>query len=306
MIYTVTLNPSIDYIVGTNAFHIGKTNRSSFEKKYPGGKGINVSRILKELKIESTALGFIGGFTGEYINNELVSLGIHTDFIKVEEDSRINIKLKTSNEETELNGQGPHISEKAITQLKDQLKKLTSKDLVILSGSKPPSLSDHFYEELIQIIHEVDADFIIDTNANELLEALKYKPFLIKPNKDELEELFQIEVSSLKEILPYGKKLIELGAKHAIISLGGEGAYLFVGEDVYFGPAPDGKLVNSVGAGDSMLAGFSAAFLEAENVEEAFKMALASGSATAFNEDLAIREDILDLLESVEIYRVQD
>lgn len=306
MIYTVTLNPSIDYIVGAEAFHIGKTNRSSFERKYPGGKGINVSRILKELKVDSTALGFIGGFTGNYIKNQLVSLGIDTDFIEVEEDSRINIKLKTINEETELNGQGPHINEKAIDLLKIQLKKLLPGDLIILSGSKPQSLVDSFYEELIQIIHQADAKFILDTNANELLEVLKYEPFLIKPNKDELEELFQIKISSLKEILPYGKKLIEMGAEHVIISLGGEGAYLFVEDNVYFGPAPEGTLVNSVGAGDSMLAGFSAAFLDAGNIKEAFKMALAAGSATAFNEDLAVREDILGLLESVEIYQLQN
>lgn len=303
MIYTITLNPSIDYIVGVETFNLGKTNRSSFERKYPGGKGINVSRILKELEVESTALGFIGGFTGKYIKESLTALDIQTDFIEVKEDSRINIKLK-NDVETEINGQGPTIKRQAIDQLKAQLKNLLPGDLVILSGSKPHSLAANFYEELIQIIQNTQANFILDTNADELLEVLKYNPFLIKPNKDELEALFDMEISSLEEIIPYGKKLIEMGAEHLIISLGGEGAYLFVRDEIYFGAAPKGTLINSVGAGDSMIAGFSATYFKTRNVVDAFRMAIASGSATAFNEDLATREAILTLVENVHVKKI--
>lgn len=300
MIYTLTLNPSIDYIVGIQDFQFGKTNRTSFEQKYPGGKGINVSRVLKELGIESTALGFIGGFTGVYIEETLETLGIETDFVRVDDDSRINIKLK-GNVETEINGQGPIIKEDKIKQLKNQLKNLTDTDVVILSGSKLRSLSENFYEELIEMIKKSSAEFIIDTNAGELLNILKYQPLLIKPNKEELEDLFGVEIGSSEEVIPYGKQLIEKGAQHVIISLGEEGAYLFTKEEILFGEAPAGQLVNSVGAGDSMIAGFVAEWTKSNNVIEAFKMGLAAGSATAFNEDLARREDILRLVEKVQL-----
>ena len=303
MIYTVTLNPSIDYIVGVEDFKPGKTNRTTFEQKFPGGKGINVSRVLKELEMTNTALGFVGGFTGKYIVDSLHELGIATDFIDVKDDTRINIKLK-SDVESEINGQGPNITEDEIQQLRNQFSKLTREDTVILSGSKPPSLPKNFYETVIQWIDEQGADFIIDTHANELLQVLPYQPLLIKPNKEELEELFHITIKTPDEVIPYGKELVNRGAQHVILSLGGDGAYFFTKDDVFYGQAPEGKVLNSVGAGDSMIAGFTAEYLTSHDRMEAFKVGIAAGSATAFSEDLATKKDIEKLLQKIEITKI--
>ncbi|MFD1851492.1 1-phosphofructokinase [Oceanobacillus bengalensis] len=300
MIYTVTLNPSIDYVVQVEEVTLGKLNKIHTDFKLPGGKGINVSRILHALETESTALGFLGGFTGEFIANWLKNECIDTDFIQVQDDTRINIKLK-SIEETEINGRGPTITNEEADRLLRKLSELKEDDVVILSGSKPPSLPEDFYQQLIKRISGSNATFVIDTTGKDLETALSYKPLLIKPNTVELSDLFNVDLKKQEEIIPYGKKLLELGAEHVIVSMAGDGALLFTSEGVFRGISPSGTVKNSVGAGDSMIAGFIGEFMKSKNAVKAFKMGLAAGSATAFSDDLAKKEDILSILAAVQV-----
>lgn len=232
MIYTVTLNPSIDYIVHVDGLQLGDLNRMTNDFKLPGGKGINVSRILKRIHTESTAIGFLGGFTGDFISNWLNKEAIQTNFTTVREDTRINIKLK-SESETEINGLGPAISNEEMQELKQTLSTISAGDIVILSGSTPATLREGFYEELIQIVKDKEAEFIIDTTGKDLIEALPNQPLLIKPNNHELAELYNVTFQSTEDILPYGHRLLEAGAKHVIISMAGDGALLFTAEGVY-------------------------------------------------------------------------
>ncbi|MBR3120516.1 MAG: 1-phosphofructokinase [Oceanobacillus sp.] len=300
MIYTITLNPSIDYIVQVKNMDLGKLNKMTNDLKLPGGKGINVSRILQELDVHSTALGFLGGFTGDFISNWLQKDNISADFIQIQNDTRINIKLK-SELETEINGQGPAISTEEADALLKQIGNISSEDSVILSGSKPPSLPDNYYHTLIDVITKSNAAFIIDTTGEDLKAALPYNPLLVKPNLEELEELFETKINTKETILQYGKKLLELGAQHAIVSMAGDGAFLFTKEVIYKGTSPKGVVKNSVGAGDSMIAGFVGEYIKTKDAERAFKMGIASGSATAFSDDLAKRNDILALVDQVKI-----
>lgn len=293
MIYTVTFNPSLDYLVSVDGFQLGMTNRTKAELVLPGGKGLNVSIVLKALGMENVALGFTAGFVGEEIKRQIQEYGIDTEFIDVKSGvSRINVKLK-SVDGTEINGMGPDISEKELNLLWDKLRLLTEGDVLVLAGSIPAAMSDDIYENIIKVMSEKKVIVVVDATGKLLLNVLPYHPFLIKPNHHELGELFDVSITEKKEVAYYGKKLQEKGAGNVLVSMGGQGAVL-VTEDgcVYEAKAPVGKLVNSVGAGDSMVAGFITGYLKTNNYEEAFKMGVAAGSASAFSENLATKEAV--------------
>lgn len=300
MIYTVTFNPSLDYIVSVNDFQLGLTNRTDSELILPGGKGINVSTILMNLGIDSTAFGFAAGFTGEEIIREVEAMGIRSDFIKIDSGiSRINLKLKNI-DGTEINGSGPEISEEKIEELLRKLDILGEGDILVLAGSIPASMPADMYSTIMERLQHKNVTFIVDATKDLLINVLKYKPFLIKPNNHELGELFDVKLTTREEVIPYGKKLQKQGARNVLISMAGEGAVL-VAEDgsVYEAPAPKGTLVNAVGAGDSMVAGFTAGWIEKKDYRHAFYMGVSSGSASAFSEYLATKEEIMDLYEKV-------
>ena len=300
MIYTVTFNPSLDYIVSVNDFQLGLTNRTDSELILPGGKGINVSTILMNLGIDSTAFGFAAGFTGEEIIREVEAMGIRSDFIKIDSGiSRINLKLKNI-DGTEINGSGPEISEEKIEELLRKLDILGEGDILVLAGSIPASMPADMYSTIMERLQHKNVTFIVDATKDLLINVLKYKPFLIKPNNHELGELFDVKLTTREEVIPYGKKLQKQGARNVLISMAGEGAVL-VAEDgsVYEAPAPKGTLVNAVGAGDSMVAGFTAGWIEKKDYRHAFYMGVSAGSASAFSEYLATKEENMDLYEKV-------
>lgn len=306
MIYTLTLNPSIDYLIYPDgAINLGELNRFDRHAKFAGGKGINVSRMLKEMDIPSVALGYAGGFSGEFIKKQLEEAGIETHFIPVEEDSRINVKIK-GEVETEINGLGPYISSEKKEALINYINKLSEMDVIILSGSKPMSLPTDFYETLIGILKEKNVSFVIDTTGQELINALPYQPLLVKPNKEELEDMYEITLSDDREIIRCGQDLLSRGAQHVIISMGEEGAFFITNEGVYHGYAEPGKLINSVGAGDSMVAGFVGKFMELGDAVTAFRYSLACGSATAYSEDLATSAAVDDLVSTVSVIKLID
>ncbi|WP_311082362.1 1-phosphofructokinase [Paenibacillus polymyxa] len=300
MIYTVTLNPSIDYIVEVDDLKLGDLNRMKRDLKLPGGKGINVSRVLNQLGADSTAIGFLGGFTGRFIDDTLREESIRTDFVMIEDDTRINIKLKHG-DETEINGLGPVIREQEADALVQKLAGLHKNDIVVLSGSIPPSLGGDFYDRLISVCQQTGAEFVIDTTGEALMKALVHKPLLIKPNHHELAELFGVTIQSKEEIVTYGRKLLEAGAKNVLISMAGEGALFITADEVYHANVPAGTVKNSVGAGDSMIAGFVGTLALHGDPIEAFRAGVASGSATAFSDDLATREKIEQLRPQVTI-----
>ena len=301
MIYTVTFNPAIDYIVRMNDKLLpGMTNRSDSEDCYFGGKGINVSTILKNLGLESTALGFTAGFTGKAIEESVIGKGIIADFIHLDEGiSRINVKIK-GEAETEINAQGPKIPEDARKKLFDKVAALKDGDMIILAGSIPNSLPNDVYEKLIALVADKKVDVVVDATKDLLKNVLKYHPFLIKPNNHELGEMFGTVLKTDDEIEFYAKKLQELGARNVLISMAGDGAMLIAetGEKFRIG-VPKGKVKNSVGAGDSMVAGFIAGYFKNKSYEEALKMGTAAGSATAFSDDLATGEAILELYKNL-------
>ena len=303
MIYTMTLNPSIDYIVRVDSLEIGSVNRMTSDAKFPGGKGINVSRILKRIDAKSIALGFLGGFTGKFIEDCLNEEEISTNFTTIQSDTRINIKLKAG-EETEINGQGPVLTDEEISQLKASLAKVQKGDIVVLAGSLPAGLSQGFYQELIEIIKDKEADFVIDTTGADLLAALPKKPLLVKPNNHELAELYNTTFSGLDDIITYGKKMLADGAQNVIISMAGDGALLFTQDGVYQTNVLKRELKNSVGAGDSMIAGFIGEYSKTQDPVESFKWGVACGSATAFSDDLATGEFIQELLPEVKITKL--
>ena len=300
MIYTVTFNPSLDYIVSVDDFTCGIVNRTTDEIIFPGGKGINVSIVLNNLDVENIALGFIAGFTGDEIENRVKNMGCKTDFIKLNNGmSRINVKLK-SNEESEINGQGPVINENDLEQLFNKLDLFKEGDVLVLAGSIPSTLPENIYEIIMRRLENKNIKIIVDATKDLLLNVLKYKPFLIKPNHHELAELFNVEIKNEEEIIKYAKKLKEMGARNVLISMAGDGA-IFITEDnrVIKSNVPKGELVNSVGAGDSMVGGFIAGYLNNSNLEEAFKMGVATGSASAFSENLATKEEIAGVYQQV-------
>lgn len=303
MIYTITLNPSIDYIVEVDDLKLGRLNRMNRDLKLPGGKGINVSRVLNQLGAGNTAIGFLGGFTGRFINDKLQEDQIQTDFVTIADDTRINIKLKHG-DETEINGLGPAIREEEAAQLLQKLSSLQKGDIVVLSGSIPPSLGTDFYDRLIQVCKQTGAEFVIDTTGPALMEALVHKPLLVKPNHHELAELFGVTIETREELVLYGRKLLEAGAKQVLISMAGDGALLITGSDVYHASVPKGMVKNSVGAGDSMIGGFVGTYVLHGDILEAFRTGVASGSATAFSDDLATREFIEQLRGEVTITKL--
>lgn len=303
MIYTVTLNPSVDYVIQVDDLIIGSLNKMNQEAKYPGGKGINVSRVLNELNYNNTALGFLGGYTGNFIEKQMQEKGGGTNFIRIKDETRTNIKLKSSGE-TEINGLGPDIDSDESDQLLQQLEQITKEDTVILSGSAPPSLAQHYYEEMVKIIANTGSAFVVDTTGESLKSTLAYRPLLIKPNKEELAEIFKVTLNKQDDLIKYGRKLLDLGARNAIISMGGDGAFLFTDNGIFKGNTPKGKVQNSVGAGDSMVAGFTGKYNETKDAVEAFKWGLAAGSATAFSADLATGKAIFALLNEVEVNQI--
>ena len=306
MIYTVTFNPSLDYIVSVEDFKLGLTNRTSSELMLPGGKGINVSTVLMNLGIESTALGFIAGFTGAEVVRRLEEMGVRNGFISLEEGfTRINLKLK-SIDGTEINGQGPVISGEKLAQLMKQLDQLGEGDVLFLSGSIPASMPDDAYQKIMEMLDGRGVLISVDATKDLLLNVLGLRPFLIKPNNHELGEIFGVELKTREEVVPYGRKLQEMGAQNVLISMAGEGAVLIAADGKIFGaPAPKGTLVNGVGAGDSMVAGFMAGWMEKQDYEYAFHMGIAAGSASAFSDHLATRVEIEDVYKRVRSERLQ-
>lgn len=300
MIYTITLNPSIDYILEIDEFLDGKTNRSKSEEKIPGGKGIMVSKVLKNLDVDSINLGFLGGFTGNFIREKLNELEIEENFTKIEDDSRINIKLK-NDKESEINTIGPNIKESEIEEFLNYLDELEEDDFVIISGSIPKSLGEDFYRVIVNLLEMNNVRFAIDTTGKKLYKLSAYKPFLIKPNKKELEEIFDCKLENDEKIIECAEKLIEQGAENIIVSLGEDGSIFLDENNIYKAKAISGKVVGTLGCGDSMVGGYIYGYMEGLSKLDSFKFAVAAASATAFSQDIGKKENILDLLDDVEI-----
>ncbi len=293
MIYTVTFNPSLDYIVSVPDFALGKTNRTKTEQMLPGGKGINVSIVLQNLGIPSTALGFMAGFTGKEIIRRLEEMELKSDFIEIDGGlSRINVKLKDI-DGTEVNGMGPVIDQVSLDKLMAKLDQLHGGDILVLAGSIPDSMPDTIYEDIMRRLFGKGIRFVVDATRALLVNVLPYHPFLIKPNNHELGEIFGVELTTRESVVPYAKKLQEMGAANVLVSMAGQGAVLIDADGgVHMHEAARGKLVNAVGAGDSMVAGFLAGYEERSDYEHAFLMGISAGSASAFSELLATRPEV--------------
>ena len=302
MIYTVTLNPSLDYIVTVDDFKLGYTNRTSSELMLPGGKGTNVSIVLKNLGISSTALGFVAGFTGDEIVRELEETGIHTDFVKMKEGiSRINLKL-SSIDGTEINGQGPDIPKEQLDMLMERLMVLKEGDILVLAGSIPATMPSDIYEQIMEKLYDRKVTIIVDATKDLLLNVLKYHPFLIKPNHHELGEIFNVELSEWDDVVPYAKKLQEMGAVNVLVSMGEKGGVLVSDDGRVIATKATATVVkNSVGAGDSSVAGFIAGWLEKKNYDYAFSMAMATGGASAASEYIATKPEVEASLKRVDL-----
>ncbi|MCD1276933.1 1-phosphofructokinase [Streptococcus sinensis] len=300
MIYTVTLNPSIDYIVRLDKVNLGSVNRMDSDDKFAGGKGINVSRILKRLGIENTATGFIGGFTGKFITDNLISEGIASNFVEVDQDTRINVKIK-ADAETEINGPGPEISTEKLAELKEILSSLTPADTVVFAGSSPKNLGNVVYKELIGLTRKTGAQVVCDFEGQTLLDSLEFEPLLVKPNNHELGDIFGVKLENLDQIESYARQILTKGAQHVIISMAGDGALLVTQAGAYFAKPIKGNVKNSVGAGDSMVAGFTGEFVRSGDAVEAFKWGVACGTATTFSDDLATADYIKEIYEKVEV-----
>ena len=301
MIYTVTFNPAIDYLVYVPELKVGSIIRSEKEKTFCGGKGINVSLVLQELGIESTAMGFIAGFTGSAIEQALGGGMIHTDFVHLKEGlTRINVKIR-SEYETDINGQGPAISENDIQALLGKLKGLKQGDTLVFAGSIPHTVPSDIYEKIMELLSGTGVRFVVDATRDLLLNSLKYRPFFIKPNNDELGEIFGVRIDTPEDAIRYAGKLREMGALNVLVSMGGKGAVL-VDENgkEYSMPAISGKVVNTVGAGDSMVAGFLAGYAQKADYAYALKLGTAAGGATAFCEGLATRDEIFRLMNQIQ------
>lgn len=300
MIYTVTFNPAIDYVVELVSFNIGEVNRTTREYMNLGGKGVNVSRVLTNLEIPNTSLGFIAGFTGEALRTGLAEMGVKTDFIKLKEgNTRINVNIKGISE-TDINARGPEISDEAIEELFEKLNILKEGDILVLAGSIPASLPSDMYERIMSKLYGKGIKFVVDATKDLLLKSLKYEPFLIKPNNHELGEIFGIQLKNDDEIIYYARELKKKGAKNVLVSMAGDGAVLVDENNIAHKiGTPKGKVVNSVGAGDSMVAGFLAGYLEKGDYQHALRMGTASGSASAFSEGLATKQEVMDLLNKI-------
>lgn len=300
MIYTVTFNPALDYILELDKLEIGKIQKSKTELILPGGKGINVSTVLTNLEIDNIALGYKAGFVGAELERLLRNMNVKTDFIDLEEgNSRINVKI-SGEEETAINTNGPQISENKILELLEKLKTLNENDYLVLSGSIPSSIKDDIYEKICRIVKKQNVKIVVDATKNLLVQALKYNPFLIKPNNEELGEIFGVEIHTKEDAYVYGKKLKEMGAKNVLVSMGKIGATLIdeAGQE-YFIKSPEGKRVNTVGSGDSMVAGFIAGFLKYNNYNDALRMGVSAGSASALSKYLATKEEVYNLFNNI-------
>lgn len=291
MIYTVTFSPSLDYTVRVNDFKSGALNRTASERIVPGGKGVNVSVVMKNLGVESKALGFVGGFTGAAIIGMLTEKGVSADMIECAGLSRINVKIK-SGEETEINGQGADISDENLAMLMKKLDKLGRRDYLVLAGSVPSSLPSDVYDRVLERVSGKGVLTVVDTSGELLKSALKYKPFLVKPNNFELGELFGVKIENLDDTEKYARKLQESGALNVIVSLGGNGAFMLTGEGkTVFTEAPSGRVTDTVGAGDSLVAGFISEYVSSGNLHRAFLRGVATGSASAFKDGLAEKSE---------------
>ena len=300
MIYTVTLNPSLDYVMHLDNLEVSGVNRSKKEEVYPGGKGINVSIVLNNLRIPNKALGFIAGFTGNEIDRIMKQLGTSTDFIMLDQGiSRVNVKLEAG-KETEINGMGPRITPADVRELYAKLDEIQDGDFLVLAGSIPNSVPDSIYQDIMKELSHKNINIVVDATKNLLLNVLKYKPFLIKPNHIELAQMFNVTLHSDEEIVTYARKLQEMGAQNVLISMGGDGSILITSEgEVVKITVPKGTVVNTVGSGDSMVAGFIAGYLKSKDLKQALKFATATGSATAFSTWLATIDTIDDLLSQL-------
>lgn len=300
MIYTATFNPSLDYIVQLDTFTAGAVNRTKHERIFGGGKGINVSIVLHNLGVDSITLGFIAGFTGDEIERQVKSFGCKTDFIHLSDGlSRINVKLK-ADVESEINGQGPEIDKTSLKAFFGKLNQIHHEDVLVLAGSIPSTLPSDIYEKIMEHLADKSIKIVVDATCNLLLNVLKYKPFLIKPNHHELGEIFNTQLKTDEEIISCAKNLQAKGAQNVLVSMAGDGAILITSDGkIYKSPVPKGTVKNSVGAGDSMVAGFLAGLLTTNNIEKAFKISVATGSASAFSEELATKEEVMKLLQQL-------
>ena len=304
MIYTLTLNPAIDYYIDMNNFEEGELNKVNNAYTLAGGKGINVSKVLKNFNIDSEALGFCGGFTGDYIKKHLKDYGIKENFIYLEEDTRINIKLKTNKTESEISGKSPNISKEKLNELLTFISSnIKEKDILVLSGSVPSSIENFIYKEIINKTPQ-NVKIILDARDEAFKIGIKEKVFLTKPNKKELGEYFNKKIETLEDIINYGRKLIEDGSENVIVSLGKEGSVLITKDEAYIGNAPEGKLISSVGSGDSMVAGIVYGISKNLNLVDSYKYAIASGSSTACSEGLTTFDNMNKFLEKVEIKKI--
>ncbi len=303
MIYTVTLNPAIDFIVRLDTIELGGVNRMDSDDKFAGGKGINVSRILKRLGIDNTATGFIGGFTGKFIEDGLQAEDINTRFVTVDQDTRINVKIKSA-QETEINGTGPVITDQQLAELEEILSNLSADDVVVFAGSAPSNLGNQVYNRLIPLVRKTGAQVVCDFEGQTLLDSLAYQPLLVKPNNHELEAIFGVTLNGIADVEKYAREILAKGAQNVIVSMAGDGALLVTQEAAYFAQPIKGTVKNSVGAGDSMVAGFTGEFVKSANPVEALKWGVACGTATAFSDDLASIEFIKETYEKVEVERL--
>ena len=300
MIYTVTFNPSLDYVVTVPELTTGKVNRSSNEEIIPGGKGINVSMVLTNLGVDTRAVAFTAGFTGATFKKLVGEKKLNADFIDIEEGTtRINVKIR-SGEITEINGQGPMVSSHHIGRLYEKLDYLDSDDYLVLAGSIPDSMPRSVYMDIMQRLQFNDIKIVVDATGELLINVLPYKPFLVKPNKDELAAIFDVEINTKDDVIKYGKILQEKGARNVLVSMSGDGAVL-IAEDgnVYQSEAPKGEVKNEVGAGDSMVAGFLAGYIETEDYEKSLRIGICAGSASAFSEELATKEELVELYKKM-------
>ncbi len=305
MIYTVTLNPALDYFMNYEELALGEVNRTGKTQISAGGKGIMESRMLSLIGAKSKALGFLGGFSGQYIKDFLNENQIDSDFTEIEDLTRINVKLKSQENETSLDAAGPKLQESEINQFIEKFDHLKEDDIVVFAGTIPKSLGEDFYERLIAKVQKQKATFVMDVDGQKLLDSLPAHPLLIKPNREELEAIFETSFKNNEQIIPYGQKLLEMGAQNVIVSMAGDGALLFTNEKVYFAQGIKGELKNSIGAGDSTVAGFLAEYSQSKDPLLAFRQAIACGTSKAFSDDMPSRAFLEEIYKKVNISEVK-
>lgn len=305
MIYTVTLNPALDYFMNYEELALGEVNRTGKTQVSAGGKGIMESRMLSLIGAKSKALGFLGGFSGQYIKDFLNENQIDSDFTEIEDLTRINVKLKSQENETSLDAAGPKLQESEINQFLEKFDHLKEDDIVVFAGTIPKSLGEDFYERLIAKVQKQKATFVMDVDGQKLLDSLPAHPLLIKPNREELEAIFETSFKNNEQIIPYGQKLLEMGAQNVIVSMAGDGALLFTNEKVYFAQGIKGELKNSIGAGDSTVAGFLAEYSQSKDPLLAFRQAIACGTSKAFSDDMPSRAFLEEIYKKVNISEVK-